>query len=434
MTRLLGALALLALAPGCALLSPPDALSDQPAVAAVHSATAGPLRVGAAVVDITPLESQWIAGYGLFRDSVGVHDPILARALALERGDLRVLIVGVDVIGLQQHTVEAVRDRLAARLPREAVWVAATHNHEGPDTMGLWGVPPLVSGIDWGYLDRALEGIARAGELALDRLEPATLRWGQAEAPARGVSQNKREPDLIDRTVTALAFDRPDGSPLATLVHFACHPELLGGNNPLISADYPARTCAVLEEARPGAPAIFLNGALGGMITGHTRDRTFAEVERVGREVGLTALEALERGHDAPAELELACAQLLVEAPIQNRRYFLGSLFGIFGDREFTWDGYTRTEVGAIRLGDVVLLTAPGEALPRVGFELEALVGGREPFLLVGLGNDELGYLIHEQDFERELYAYERTVSPGPLVTTLLRDLAARALDLVGAR
>jgi hypothetical protein len=403
-------------------------------VAAIGSAAQGPLRVGAAKVDITPPESLWIAGYGLFRESEGVRDPIMARAVAFERGELKAVVVSVDVIGLHQNMVEEIRDRLAGQVERDAVLVAATHNHEGPDTLGMWGLPPIVSGIDWDYLELALEGITRAAEQALASLEPAALRWGQAQAPERGVSRNRREPDLIDRTVTALAFDRPDGTPLATIVHFACHPEILGPRNPLISADFPATTCAVLEEARPGSVSVYLSGALGGMVVGEQSAHTFAETERIGRTVGLTALEGLESGVDAPAELDLAYARLVTQTPVQNRRYFLGSLFGIFGEREFTWDGYTTTEVLALRLGEVIFLTAPGEALPRVGFELEALAGGREPFLLVGLGNDELGYLIHEDDFERELYDYERTVSPGPLTTTLLRDLAAQALEAVGAR
>jgi hypothetical protein len=69
--------------------------------------------------------------------------------------------------------------------------------------------------------------------------------------------------------------------------------------------------------------------------------------------------------------------------------------------------------------------------LPRVGFEIQALAGGAGPILVVSLGNDELGYLIHEEDFSRDLYRYERTVSPGPLAVTLLRRVAAEALALV---
>lgn len=374
---------------------------------------------------------MWLAGFGPLRKSAGVHDPITARALALRRGDVTAVVVAVDLIGLHHHTVEAIRDRLAGRADRDAVIVAATHNHEGPDTLGLWGAPPLVSGIDAAYLAAVVDGAAAAAEAALDRLGPVRVAWGAAEAPAAGVTRNRRDPDLIDRTVTALAFDRPDGAPVATLVHFTCHPEVLGSRNTLVSADLPGPVRRAVEEGRPGGVAVFLNGALGGMVTSDERGHTFAEVERIGGEVGRLALAALAGGAALPPELDLAVARRPVWVPVQNRSYLWADLFGVFGDRPFE-GGYTPSDVTALRLGPVVLLTAYGEALPRVGAELASLSAG-EPTLVVGLGGDELGYLIHEDDFDRERYDYERTVSPGPLATTLLRREAAAALADVGA-
>lgn len=416
---------------GCALLAPPDAPRDDPRAPSVVRAPAGPLLAGAAKVDVTPEGSAFLGGFGLLRRSQGVHDPIWARALALRRGPLTAVIVAVDVVGLHHHFAERVRDRLEGRVPREAVLVAATHDHQGPDTMGLWGLPPLVSGVDEDYQERLLSDVVRAAEQALDRLGPARGRWGQAQAPAEGVSRNKREPERIDRTVTALALDRPDGAPVATLVHFACHPEVLGSQNRLLSADFPFGTTAAVESARPGSVTVFLNGALGGMVTGAQAEHSFAEAERIGREVGRTALLALEAGQDLPAEVELVAARRPISVPLQNRRFHLLDLFGVLDGRPVDSAGHTESEVLALRLGPALLLTAPGEALPRVGFELEAPRGGREPFCLVGLGNDELGYLIHEEDWDDPRYAYERTVSPGPLVTGILRRAAREVLAAV---
>ena len=424
--RLLGALSC-GLA-GCALVSPPDALPASTAGPGVVSAPPGPLLAGAARVDVTPTDTACLGGFGLWRRSEGVHDPIWARALALRRGELSAVIVAVDVVGLHHHFVERVRARLRARVPPEAVLVAATHNHEGPDTMGLWGLPPFLSGIDGDYLPVLEDGVVAAASAALDALGPATGRWAQAQAPSEGVSRNKRQPDLIDRTVTVLALDRPDGAPVATLVHFACHPEVLGSKNRLITADFPAATVATVESGRGGGVAVYLNGALGGMVTADQRAHTFAEAERIGTAVGRVALEALHDARPLPSAVDLVAARKPLEVPIQNRTYHLLSGLGLLGGRPFS-GGATPSEMAALRLGPLLLLTVPGEALPRVGFELEAL-WGLEPFCLVGLGNDELGYLIHEEDWPAERYRYERTVSPGPLTTTLLRRAAG---ELVGA-
>lgn len=417
---------------GCAVLCPPDALHpgppDPPRTA---SAPAGELLVGAATVDITPREPIYMAGYRILKTSEGVHDPLCAHAVALRRGDVTCVLVGCDLIGLHHYQVEAIRARIGAD-PRTAVLVACTHDHAGPDTLGMWGLPPLVSGLDDDYVASALDGIAAAARQALAGLAPARVRWGRVTAPAHGLSRNKRRPALIDRRVTALAFDRADdGAPIATLVHFACHPELLGSANTILSADFPAAIYTTVAAARP-APVVFLNGALGGMVTTEQRERSFAEAERIGTQLGRLALGALRGGQPLRGPLDLAFSQRRILVPMQNWRMHLGDVFGVWGPRPFVDGGYTPSEVMAIRLGPLVLLTAPGEALPQLGFQLTALATG-DPVLLVGLGNDELGYLIPETDWGSDDYAYERTVSPGPLTPGLLRTTAAAALEDVGA-
>jgi hypothetical protein len=414
----------------CALLSPPDALRDEALPSARVAAGPGPLEAGAAKVDITPRGSVYMGGFGLLRASEGVHDPLSVRALALRRGGVTALVLTADLIGLHHHHVEAVRDRLARLVPRAAVLVHATHDHDGPDTLGMWGLPPLVSGIDEDYLGSVLDALVRAGEEAVAALGPATLRVGQVQAPAEGISRNRRDPEVIDRTVTALALDRPDGTPVATVVHFACHPETLGGANRLLSADFPGPLEATVEAARPGSVALFLNGPLGGMVTVDQRGHTFDEAARIGTALGRLALGALD---DRPVqeEVALAASSRPVWMPVQNRRFHLGDLTGLFDGRPFD-GGYTETEVQALRLGPVVLLTAPGEVLPKLGFQLQALVAAPVP-LVVSLGDDELGYLIPEDDWAAARYHYERTVSVGPLAPVLLRRTARAALGDLGA-
>lgn len=423
-------LALLLPLAGCAFVCPPDAArEDAPAPPSACAAPVGSFLAGAAAVDVTPPVGTWLGGFGVLRDASAVHDPIWARALAVRRDGVTAVVVAVDVVGLHHHVLERCRARLADVATPEAVLIAATHTHSGPDTMGLWGLPPIISGIDDDYLARLEDGIVAAGRAAVAALAPATLRVGQVDAPEVGISKNRRQPDLIDRTVTTLAFDGARG-PLATLVHFGCHPEALGSDNDVISSDFPWALRRTVEAARP-APCVFLNGALGGMVTTAERDHTFSEVERIGVALGRLALGSLEPAPLRVAEADLEAAVVPLWMPVQNRRYHLGDAFGLFADRPFD-DGHTRTAVQALRLGPVVLVTAPGEPLPRVALELQALVAAPVR-LVVGLGADELGYLIDERDWTDDRYDYERTVSPGPLAVPLIRAAAARALAGVHA-
>lgn len=418
-------LALLLLS-GCRALCPPDeALPDAVGLASAEAAPVGTLEAGAATVDVTPPLGTGLAGFGLTRDAESVHDPITARALALRRGSLSAVIVAVDVVGLHHTALGRLRARLAGRVPPEAVLLAATHTHSGPDTLGMWGLPPIISGIDDEVLATVEEGIARAAMTALDRLAPVTLRVAQVQAPEEGISRNKRQPDLVDRAITTLAFDRADdGRPQATLVHFACHPEGLGSKNEALSADFPWALRDEVEAARP-APCVYVNGALGGMVTTDQREHTFAEIERIGRAIGRLSIASVASA--TPVEADLAAASVPLRLPVENGRYQLAEDFGIFGDRAFEDGGHVATEVAALRLGPVSLVTAPGEPLPRVGFDLVALAG-TPTALVIGLGQDELGYLIDPRDWEDERYDYERTVSPGRLSVPLIRAAAERAL------
>lgn len=384
---------------------------------AVFSSPEGPVSCGAAAVDITPAGLDvWLGGFGHARKATGVHDPLFARAIAFQVGEQKVVLVAVDTVGLHAHHLARVRERLSKRLPKECVLVCATHDHSAPDTLGLWGPTWVSSGIVPAFLEQVLDGATRAAEGALDGLRPARLRISKTRAPDR-VSKNKRDPDLIDREIVVIAADDVgDGKPIATAVIFACHPEVLFGKNTLITADFPGVLLRVIEKRR-GGTGIFLNGPLGGMVTPDVTAHTFEEMERVGSALGDASLAAIDSAVTVE-RADLVWVHRSITVPIQNRGFIAYRKLGIF-DRPFQGDGHLETEVNAFKLGPLTLATVPGEALPRLGFDVKP----DAPFAaVVGLAGDELGYLIPEEAFtDSKRYPYEKTVSPGPLATTLVR-------------
>ncbi len=99
----------------------------------------------------------WLAGFGHNRKATGVNDPIMARAVVLAGGKEKIALVSVDLVGLFHPNVERARKRLSGF---RYVLVSSTHNHEGPDTLGLWGPSPLQPGVDRAYMTRLEAGIA----------------------------------------------------------------------------------------------------------------------------------------------------------------------------------------------------------------------------------------------------------------------------------
>jgi len=110
-------------------------------------AQADELTVGFSEVDVTPKLAEdkpvFIAGFSHNRKATKVHDPIMARAVVLSDGKQKIALVCVDVVGLFNAMAQSVRKQLEGFT---YVCVSSTHNHEGPDTLGLWGKSPLVSG------------------------------------------------------------------------------------------------------------------------------------------------------------------------------------------------------------------------------------------------------------------------------------------------
>lgn len=64
--------------------------------------------------------------------------------------------------------------------------------------------------------------------------------------------------------------------------------------------------------------------------------------------------------------------------------------------------GYITTEVNLIRIGGLWLATVPGELLPRLGLHLKAWMkeAGAQVTGVIGLANDELGYILPLEDFK----------------------------------
>ena len=89
----------------------------------------------------------WIAGFQKQRPAQGVKDDLMAVAVVIEDGDRRIGIVAVDTIGLMRKFVLDVRESVPEAWQLTTLW-CATHNHEGPDTQGLWGPGLFYSGVD----------------------------------------------------------------------------------------------------------------------------------------------------------------------------------------------------------------------------------------------------------------------------------------------
>jgi hypothetical protein len=196
------------------------------AAGTIREAAAEPaLRAGYAEADITPAldagKPVYLAGYGMGRKATGVHDPIMARCVVLESGGERIALASVDLIGLQYPAVQAIR----AKLPDfRYVMVASTHNHEGPDVIGIWGRGPFHRGVDDAYVDLVVERVAAAIQEAAQRLAPVEADYGTAEDES--LVNDSRQPIVKDGVLRVVRL-RQAGTPMpaALIVQWNSHLE-----------------------------------------------------------------------------------------------------------------------------------------------------------------------------------------------------------------
>ncbi len=253
-----------------------------------NPATAGELKAGAATIDITPPVGFPMWGYGARHDapSVGVLDPLKARALVIEAGNDRLALVGLDLgRAPARKSTAAIREKIKeAKIT--ALFLVGSHTHHGP----------VIETDDWPTPDtsyvRALENkLAEVILQAAKELRPARLGVGSREVPFNRNRHSKLPEKTIDKEFLVLRVEDLDGKPIAHALNFAAHPTMTDAKVLKFSADYPGFMAAVVEK-ETGAPCLFLQGAAGDLSANPGAERG---PERFGQALGREVL-AMAKG------------------------------------------------------------------------------------------------------------------------------------------
>ncbi len=263
--------------------------------------TENSLQAGTACVDVTPTDSQFLFGYPhVRRYSTGVHDPLLASALYLCRGEEQLLFIGNDVIFIPKQSAARARRRIAEAtgIPATSIMVTATHTHSGPSTVKYLSneADPTVPDPDQRYLERLEEGIVRAGKEAFERAAPAAI--GLVEADGSCVGTNRRDPaGPADPRVPVLVVKQAEADRLIGLMMVcSMHPTVLHEDSTLVSADFPGATRRCLQRSMVGedCPIVLHTGPCGNQSPRHvTRENTPAEADRLGEALARDVVAAM---------------------------------------------------------------------------------------------------------------------------------------------
>lgn len=373
-------------------------------------------RAGAAVRVITPHPLLPVSGgIGTPKPAGTQEGDLYVRSLVLEKGDTRVAIVSIDNLGWP--AVLGNRSRaLIKDIPPQNILIGATHTHSAPDA---YGFPDENghSGADLEYLDWCVRQVAEAVHEAVEKLQPASLKIAVGEAKGK-IAYNYYAPQLYDPRCGVIQAVSRSGKPIATLVNYAIHPEIIGAAQGILSPDL----CGPLYqriESEGGGIAIFMNSAQGGMVTADNRlpdggeARDWAECVRIGNTLADQALEIVA---NAPLQKDpgLFCTSKWITFPVDNKVMRSIVRLSPLTYEEFRDDSVT-TRLNLLNIGTAQAVTVPGEALPNIGYYIKRHLKTKQPFLF-GLTNDAFGYILDKVDFDSfKRYDYISRTSLGEM-------------------
>jgi len=420
------------------------ASSAATALAAESSAADQALRAGAFAIDITPTKFPVpISGGILPRFTSNVNDPLHARCLVLDDGQVQIAIAIVDSLLISREQADKAK-QLATQttgIPANRILIAATHTHSAPAVMAAHATDP-----DLDYAEFMVARIAKGIAQAQRNLRPARIGWAMgkdeknvfcrrylmkpgtaATNPFSGTENDQAQmnpghnnPNKIRRTGTAdpevavLSVQSPDGQPIALLSNYSTH---YVGSAP-ISADYFAVFCDKIAEkigakdVSPPFVAMLSNGTSGDancLDFDSPEPRKFDRFT-VAEDVAKAAFEAyrtiryydwvplaieerlLTLGVRMPGEEEVTKAKAVVaELPDGKPRNLVESyaretvlLSQMPPTREL--------KLQAVRIGELGITALPLEAFSSTGLEIKKR-SPLKPTFNIDLANGYFGYL-----------------------------------------
>jgi putative membrane-bound dehydrogenase-like protein len=270
---------------------------------------AGGWKAGTAKVKITPERPVWMSGYPRDHPAEGTLQDLWAKAIALEDAEgRRALLITMDLVGIDRTTALRVCEQIAARhgLKRDQIALNVSHTHCGPvigrNLEGMFALDDAQWQRVDDYTNELIGKLVALGGEALAHLRPSTLAWGQGyctiavnrRANARGDVERLRATGQLqgpsDYDVPVLAVRDPAGALQAVVFGYACHATVLDVSYQWCG-DYPGYAQAALEEAHPGAMALFWAGCGGDQAP---RPRaTVALTEAYGKRLAMAVDEVL---------------------------------------------------------------------------------------------------------------------------------------------
>ena len=379
--------------------------------------------------------------------TTAVYDDQRVRVIALNDGSGRgtVVFAVIDGFGISNETVRAIRAELADFAQANhvvSINISILHQHSCVDTFGMNGdllkmifANPginilnntfgtdlkLLNGLNEEFMANLYAQTEQAIKDAVNSMTEGEMLYSEIDASA--YIKDKRDPIVFDPYIHRIRFVPDNGARETWICNMAIHCVGNGAAGTDVTGDYPYYMEQVINE-KADANFIELQGAELAITATHDNLDTegmprLESLKVYGTALGNLVVDSTAAETEIAPLLNLKMAEYYI--PVSNGILeFAGRLGAVTNTvvESGCNECEVATEIGYMELGtDIAVALIPGELEPAIAYGgyldaseswdgedfdypcLQEIVGSKK-LLVFGLMNDQVGYILEDNDFK----------------------------------
>jgi hypothetical protein len=405
------------------------------------------LMANAARVDLTPpLELKFsLGGYGarMSKPAEGIHDRIWAKALVVTDGQKKYAIVTLDILAFPPNVKPQVLERLSdTKWKDENVLLLPSHTHTSLDMSALNDKNTLNNPYIGIYQPQLKEFVIKSIVEVIKQADTNFQRIavGTNRAIIKGMNRNRRNESATDRELTVTRIDLADGKPLVALSNWTAHPTLMDENDMLVSGGWPGYLQRELETwIGQGVISMYFNGAEGDQSPIRPAGASHHEqAEIYGRKLAKQVYKVYQDIEPrAMAAFNYNAYRTILPKPQAHPMFQAtgGAEYGINAEGMKIILGVMcppNTTVGAVRLGDLLIVGTPGELTGELGLLIKNKLSDKGVTYPVigGLADEWISYIVTKEQYNKGGYETSVSFYGSDLGDTIVEAMLEAAIPL----
>ena len=373
-----------------------------------------------------------LAGFGARqgKPARGVRQELWTKALAMQVGEQRVVLIASDLLIVPREVAEGVVSNLTVRpgLRRDQVYFTATHTH---GSLGGWGEGLVAEQFGGTFVPEVrtwmvgqLTDVARE---ALGSVGPAAVGFDAFAAPEGIRNRLVGESGSVDPGFAYLRVRREDGQE-ALWGSYGAHATVLGSGEMQFHGDYPGVWQEVVE-AETGGMALFAAGAVGSHGP-RTTQPGWEGAQALGRSL---ARQVLDRRTGCALQSQVALGSVAVSFRLPPLRVRLGEHIQLrpWAARRVL-PVADETTLQGIRIGSWIWLSTPCDFSGELALELKTQARTRGVHCAVtSFNGDYVGYVIPTRYQSLNSYESRTMCFYGPTLTEGFMETLGGILEVL---